>query len=291
MAGPGRPRQALDEFVIEHKVPTTPKPKKEPTKYTFMLVGDFPIDKENGTIRYPPRFIINNEALVWDENRKEARTARVLNGVGTIWKDEQEKISENYARSNRVDFVFVNGKLIMPAINKNHVMYLMLRSDFQDAKVKTKQVKPKYMLVDTYANEAKSLEIRLKQMEAIKLAMETEMDDLIPHFKHLGGIMKNQEGDDMSDEGLRAAYMKIAEEKSTLFLNTYNNPIVKMFGLVRNAFEKNLITFVDGQCSWNDTKTFICQVPSEYNNKVADYLAQLMLLPDGAELRSRLENL
>lgn len=293
MAGPGRPRTTIDEFNLDKTATSTtvPKPRREPTKYTFMLVGDFPVDKENGVIRYPPRIMLNNEALVWDEDRKEARTARLLNGVPTIWKDEQEKISESYARNNRPDMVFSAGKLVVPAIEKNKIKFLMLRPDFKDVKVQTKQVKTKYMLVDTYANESKSFDALMKQLEAVNLAKETEMEELIPHYKHLGGNMMNQDGEIMSDEGVRASYIKLAQEKPALFLKTYDNPIVKMFGLVRMAFEKDLIVFVDGQCSWNDTKAFICQVPSEYTNKVADYLAQLMLLKEGEELRARLEKL
>lgn len=293
MAGPGRPRATIDEFNLDKTVtpPTAPKPRREPTKYTFELVGDFPIDKENGTIRYPPRVLINNECLVWDEKTGTSRMARLLRGIPTIWRDEQDKVLPGYANNNKVEFWIINGKLVVPAIEKQSIQYLMLRNDFQGVKVQARAVKARYKLVDTYTNENKALELRIEQMEAVKLAMETELEDLIPHFKHLGGNMTNSEGEVMSDEGVRAAYMKLAEDKPKLFMKTYDNPIVKMFGYVRNAFEKNLITFVDGQCSWTDTKVFICQVPGEYTNKVADYLAQLMLLPEGLELRSRLENL
>jgi hypothetical protein len=176
-------------------------------------------------------------------------------------------------------------------MEKNHILYLMLRADFDGCKTPTKNVKKRYKLVDTYAMEAASYEKRLKQIEAITLANETDVDDIIPHYKHLGGNMKNQDGDDLSDEGLRSAYIKLAEEKTKLFLDTYNNPIVKMFGLVRAGFENNLISFVDGQCSWTDTKTFICQVPPEEAGRVADFLAKRMLTDDGAELRFRLENI
>jgi hypothetical protein len=290
---PGRPRQQTDDLDLNVKNNTsTDRPKKtEPTRFTFELIGDFKKDPENGTIRYPPLIIVNNEDLLYDEDTKQTRQARVLRGVSSIWRDEQEKITESYAKNNRVMFEFHKGKLIVPAIEKNYIKYLMMRSDFVDCKVKARQVKARYRLVDTYSNETKALQIRMRQMEAVKLAMDTEIDDLIPHYKHLGGIMVNDYGDVLSDEGLRASYMKLAEEKPKLFIDTYNNPVIKMFGLVRTAFENNLITYVDGQCAWNDTKTFICQVPHDYKDRVADYLAELMLTKEGVEIRSRLENM
>ena len=294
---PGRPKQNMsDDEILTSSLGVTPpvkkeRPKREPEKVVFELVGDFKRDPENGTIKYPPQHIVNNEHTCWDEEKGVIRQARVLRGVATIWRDEQDKITESYARQNRVEFHFINGKLTVPSMEKNHILYLTLRSDFTGCKKPTKNIRPRYKLVDTFAAEAASYEKMMKQMEARNLANEADIEDVIPHFKHLGGNMKNQEGEDLSDDGLRAAYIKLAEEKTKLFLDTYNNPIVKMFGLVRLAFEKNLISFVDGQCTWNDTKTFICQVPPEEASRVADFLAKRMLTNEGVELRSRLENL
>jgi hypothetical protein len=283
--------EKLAELTGKKTVEKKERPKKEPTKVVFQLVGDFKRDQENGTIKYPPKVIINNEYPCYCDVKKEIRQARVLRGISTIWRDEQEKISDRYANENRVLFEFVNGKLIVPTIEKNHIKYLKLRADFKDCERPTKNVNPKYMLVDTYASESAAYEKRQKQLEAMALANEADYEDLIPHFKHLGGNIINQEGEEMSDEGLRAAYIRLAEEKTDLFLKTFDNPVVKMYGLVRKGFEQNLITYVDGQCSWGDTKTFICQIPEKYSMRVSDYLAELMLTQDGVELRSRLESI
>lgn len=295
---PGRPPQTpkkdddfdtLGDLVKQGQRRIKPRPPK--TTVTFVLSGDFKKD-ENGNIRYPNSYIINNEYPVWDEETGRERYARVLRGVSTIWRDEQDKILEKQAMANKVEFPFVNGKLIINSeLHPHHVKYLRLRADFENCKKPCKNVRARYKEVDTEANERKMFELMERRQDAIRKALDADYEDAIAHFKHLGGNIMNSEGLELSEDGFRSAYVKLAEDKTELFLKTYDNPVVKMFGLVRLGFEQNKINFVDGQVSWTDTKTFICQVPADKQTQVSDYLAQLMLLPDGLELRSRLEQL
>lgn len=296
---PGRPPKTpddKDEFAPLAseiaKVNRQFKPKSKPEKktVTFMLVGDFKKD-EQGNVKYPPAYIINNEYPVYDEDRKEERTARVLNGISTIWRDEQEKVDPNYAKNNKVLFHFTNGKLVIPTLYAHHIKYLRLRADFAGCKNPLKNVKIRYKEVDTEANELKAYELMERRHDAVRKALDADYEDAIAHFKHLGGNIMNDEGNELTEEGFRSAYVKLAEEKTELFLKSYDNPVVKMFGLVRLGFEQNKIVFVDGQVSWADTNTFICQVPADRQGQVSDYLAQLMLTPEGLELRGRLQQL
>ena len=297
--GAGRPPKTpdqIDEFAPlagEIKKANKPyRPRLERKSVTFRLVGDFRKD-ESGNIKYPQTYIINNEYPLWDEDRKAERTARVLRGVSSIWRDEQNEknITEKYAQANKVEFVFTNGKLTIPTMQQHHIEYLRKRADFKGCKNPCKNVKIRFEEVDTEANELKAFEEMEKRQDAIRKALDSDYEDAIAHFKHLGGNMMNDEGNELSEEGFRSAYVRLAEQKTDMFLKTYDNPFVKMFGLVRLGFEQNKLTFVDGQVSWTDTKTFICQVPADKQGQVSDFLAQMMLTKDGMELRSRLEQL
>lgn len=291
---PGRPAKQTDEFspLADEikKVDRIRRPRPQKTTVTFMLVGNFKKD-ESGNVRYPP-YIINNEAKVWDEETKSTRFARVLNGVKSMWTDEQEKIPQNQVNSNKVEFRFVEGKLVINSLlNPDHVKFLRLRSDFEKCVMPTSNIKIRYTELDTDKKEREDFEKMERRQDAIRKALDSDYEDAISHFKYMGGNMMNSEGNELSEEGFRSAYVKLAEDKTEMFLKSYDNPFVKMFGLVRVGFEKNKLAFVDGQVSWTDTGTFVCQVPLDKHGTVSDYLAQLMLTPDGVELRSRLEQL
>lgn len=308
MARPGRPPGTITDLddklssggeILETEGPKRQKAKKEPDAYIFEMVGDFLKDPENGTTRYPV-YSHPTSQLVHDEEMGISRMARLIRGHQSIWVDEQKDLDERYANRNRPNLVFVNGQLIVPASEKNTLKYLMSCSDFEGCKHPATMRKKRYKLIDTEAEEAARLQLEKKIKDAYDKAWETPMEELIPHAKFLGISMTNHKGLEKTPDALRADYVDKARGKGLrsdrevsdavdLFLRTYKNPKVKMYGLVRTAFEKDMIVFVDGQAIWNDTKAMICQVPEGKN--VADYLSELMLTKDGAELRERLENI
>lgn len=299
MGRPGRPpgstvdldaRLGADGDLIDTIEPIK-KAKKEPDKYTFELVGHFPKDPENGTIRYPPSINLQNQDTLYDDEKGTSRQARLLRGVTSIWLDDQKDITDKFADRNRPELSFKNGQLTIPSHEKNMIQFLLLRSDFEGCKHPAVNKKIKYRLIDTEGEESKKLEFKKKVKEAYDLAWKTPMEELIPHAKFLGISFTNDKGLDKSDDALRTDYVDKAVSAADLFLRTYNNPKVKTYGLVKAAFEQSIIVYVDGQAQWADTKSVICQIPYEKQGNVADYLAELMLTKDGIELRSRLENL
>lgn len=266
------------------------KAPKERTEYKFQQVGNFPKDS-NGVVRYPTLSLSNSQS-VYDKKTGSTRQARVLNGVATIWQDEQDKIPEKTAQRLAPDLKFVDGMLRVPAMKKNIVDFLMLCSDFEGCENPTANRKIRYRLLDTEADEAKILAMKMKQKNAIDLAWKASVADMKVHFQYLGGSLTNDYGEKKSDDGIRTEYVKIAEDMSRvpLFLKTVNNPIVKMHMLVQQAFKSTQIIMVDGQILWADTKKFICQIPPTHQDKPADYLAEMMLSQEGRDLRVQLQN-
>jgi hypothetical protein len=194
-------------------------------------------------------------------------------------------------RKNPVSLVFSEGRLVVSALDTNTVEYLMLCSDFEGCEKPAQNRKTRYKLLDTEAAEAKELERKKKQKDAVDMAWKSNMADLIVHYTYLGGSLYNAQGEEKSENGLRSDYVKKAEEQYELFLKTVSNPVVKMHMLVKKAFEKTVIIYIDGQCLWADTQAYICQVPVSYQSNVAGYLAELMLTNDGKAIRSRLESM
>jgi hypothetical protein len=260
----------------------------EPDVYMFELIGNFRKDPENGTIVYPP-LSLNNMEVVYDERSGVQRTARLLNGVSSIWLDDQKDITDKYADRNRPNLTFSNGQLFIPKENKSMVQFLLLRSDFQGCKKPALNKMSRYRLVNTASEESAKLKLKQIKKEASDLAWDAEMEDLRPHAIYLGISMSNHKGLPKTDDALRADYVDKAEAQPDLFMRTVNNPKIKTYAIIKKAFEDSVIVFVDGQVLWNDTKTVIANIPA--NKTAPDYLAELMLTREGKELKVRLENL
>lgn len=299
MAGPGRPPRSIQDLnaqisiggeIAEPELMEPPKKRiqKDTDAYRFEMVGNFPKDQQSGTIRYPG-LSLGNSQVVFDEEKGVQRNARLLRGIDTIWVDEQKDLEPKFVARNKPTLTFNNGQLIIPVAQANTIKYLLLCSDFEGCTRPAINRRPRYRLVNTEAEEAVKLEAKKKVKDASDKAWGTSIENLIPHAKYLGISMINDKGLSKSDEALIHDYVNKAEAQPDLFLRTYNNPKVKMYGLVKKAFEQSMIVYVDGQAIWSDTKAVICQVPEGKNPP--DYLAELMLTKDGLELRSRLENI
>lgn len=297
MAGPGRPPKNIQDLndvlspggeIQETEVVEKPKRKTHTDSYIFEMVGQFAKDPENGTIRYPG-LTLRSSALVYDEVTNTNRAARVIRGHHSIWVDEQKDIDQKYADRNKPNLTFSNGQLVVPAGDKNTIKFLQLCSDFEGCKKPTENRKIRFKLINTEAEESQRLEGKKKIKDAYDKAWGAPMEELIPHAKFLGISMTNSKGLEKTEDALRADYVDKAQAQPELFLRTFNNPKVKMYGLVKKAFETDMIVFVDGQAIWNDTKTVICQVP--HGKNAPEYLSELMLTKEGMELKSRLENI
>lgn len=263
--------------------------KRAKEMYTYQMIGKFPIDRDNGTVRYPG-LSLSNSQLVYDKETGMQRQARLLRGVSSIWLEDQKEIPEKYAARNKPNLTFENGQLRVSVADKATNLFLQLCSDFEGCEFPVINRRARYRLLDTEADEAKEFEIKKKQKEAYDLAWNASVEIMIPHAKYLGVNFYNDKGFDKSEVALRNDYVEKARANPDLFLRTYQNPKVKMYGLVKGAFENNLIIYVEGQAQWADTKAVICQVPDSRQGDVAGYLAELMLTKDGQELKARLEN-
>lgn len=256
-----------------------------PKTLYFELVGNFPIDPDTRR-RVFPKVCLNNTAYIYDEETKKVRYARYLKGMSTLWKEEQEDISPKEAAGMRPILEFNEGELVVSASDDLLVQFLKGRHDFEGCEHPSELRPARYRLVDTEGAEANKHDQALLKKQAVALAWETGMEDLLVHAKYLGISLTNHKGLQKSDKALIADYVEKAESNPKLFIDSYANPLVKTYSIVQDAVLQNKIAFVDGQVFWSETSTVICGIPSGENGPA--FLAKMLLLPEGKELLDRL---
>lgn len=70
-----------------------PKKKVEPKEYIFQLTQKFYMSNANRP-PYPENFFLRNTDIIYDEESGTERNIRYLEGVNTIFEDEQEHLSD-----------------------------------------------------------------------------------------------------------------------------------------------------------------------------------------------------
>lgn len=277
------------EEVADIKVEAPKKQAKKPEFYVFQLTQKFYVTSP-GKLPYPENWLVKNADIIYDEETGTERNIRYLEGVSTIWEDEQEHLSEQKKRS-RPDIRFVNGYLRVPA-NKPSLLEFLMKSNMNESnKNRMAGTKSLYKLLDFQAEEEKNLEKAETRMQAMKIAMEAPLDMMIPHAKYLGIKFTNSQNVERGDKAIRFDYLDVADKKSDMFIKTYNNPLVKIQYIVQKAMNSGLVdtSSVKGQAIWGDSKSFIAQIP---DGKVPlEFLSEFCLTEKGKEFYSQIKHM
>ena len=277
------------EEVADIKVEAPKKQAKKPEFYVFQLTQKFYVTSP-GKLPYPENWLVKNADIIYDEETGTERNIRYLEGVSTIWEDEQEHLSEQKKRS-RPDIRFVNGYLRVPS-NKPSLLEFLMKSNMNESnKSRMAGTKSLYKLLDFQAEEEKNLEKAETRMQAMKIAMEAPLDMMIPHAKYLGIKFTNTQNVERGDKAIRFDYLDVADKRPDMFIKTYNNPLVKIQYVVQKAMASGLVdtSSVKGQAIWGDSKSFIAQIP---DGKVpVEFLSELCLTEKGKEFYSQIKHM
>jgi hypothetical protein len=277
------------EEVADIKVEAPKRQVKKPEFYVFQLTQKFYVTSP-GKLPYPENWLVKNADIIYDEETGTERNIRYLEGVSTIWEDEQEHLSEQKKRS-RPDIRFVNGYLRVPA-NKPSLLEFLMKSNMNESnKNRMAGTKSLYKLLDFQAEEEKNLEKAETRMQAMKIAMEAPLDMMIPHAKYLGIRFTNNQNVERGDKAIRFDYLDVADKKPDMFIKTYNNPLVKIQYIVQKAAASGLIdtSSVKGQAIWGDSKSFIAQVPD--GKAPIEFLSEFCLTEKGKEFYSQIKHM
>lgn len=273
---------------IEITVKATPK-KREPTEYIFQLINKIYYAAPRRT-PYPENYFVRNTDVIFDEETETERNIRYLEGVNTIFEDEQEHLSETKKKS-MPEIRFVKGILRVPANKTSLVKFLMSSNMYNKKKKRMEHVLPVYTLINFEEQEEQAINRAEVRMTAMKLAMDAPVEIMYPHAQFLGVRFKNQFGEDRGDKAIRVDYLGFAETDPETFSNTYNNPIVRVEYMIRKAVGINLIDLSanKGQAIWGDTKKFIAQIPDKADP--IKFLSEFCLTEKGKELYNQLKSM
>jgi len=273
---------------IEITVKAAPK-KREPTEYIFQLINKV-YYASPGRIPYPENYFVRNTDVIFDEETETERNIRYLEGVNTIFEDEQEHLAETKKKS-MPEIRFVQGILRVPANKTSLVKFLMSSNMYNKKKKRMEHVLPIYTLVNFEEQEEQAINRAEVRMTAMKLAMDAPVEIMYPHAQFLGVRFKNQFGEDRGDKAIRVDYLGFAETDPETFSNTYNNPIVRVEYMIRKAVGINLIDLSanKGQAIWGDTKKFIAQIPDKADP--IKFLSEFCLTEKGKELYNQLKSM
>lgn len=270
-------------------IPEPVKKKKEKSWYEFELTEKHYIPG-NTRPPFPENYMLKNTDIIYDAETGTEREIRYLEGVNTIWVDEQEKLSD-FKKKQRPEIRFVWGKMRVPAQKTALIHFLTVSNMNKGNKHRMPDSRAVYKLIDEEAIEQENYKKFESEMNATELAKKAPYDIMLPHAKYLGINIKDKEGNFISEIALRPLYYNMANKMADLFLKTYNNPTVLSKFIVDRAVEKNLVnlTHIKGQAVWTETKTFIVQIPD--GKKPAEFLAEYCLTEKGRDFYIELKSM
>jgi len=261
--------------------------KREPTEYIFQLTQKYYTNSPSRA-PFPENFLLRNTDVIFDEETGTERNIRYIEGVSTIYEDEQEHLSEQKKRQ-RPDIRFSNGFLRVPANKPSLVKFLTSSNMYDKKKNRMDGTLPIYTMLNFEEQEQKAVDAAEIRMSAMKIAMDAAEEVMVPHAVFLGIRMKNQYGEDRSDKGIRVDYLNFADKNPDAFIKSYNNPIVKVQFILKKAINLGLIDLTSnkGQALWGDTKKFIAQIPDK--SEPIKFLSEFCLTEKGKDFYQQLK--
>lgn len=276
--------------VLDIKI-DAPKKKKEPKEYIFQLVDKFYTSTSNiPRPPYPETYMVKNTDVIFDEETGMERNIRYLEGVGTIFEDEQEHLSD-FKKRQRPDIKFINGVLVVPSNRTSLVKFLMISNMNEGNKNTIAGTRHVYRLLDFEAQENQAINKAETRMDAMKLAMSAPVENMIPHAQFLGVRFKNQYGEERGEKAIRVDYLDFADKNPESFIKSYNNPLVKVEYIIRKGVNVSLIDLDSskGQAIWGDSKKFIVQIPD--NQNAIKFLSEFCLTEKGKDFYAQLKTM
>lgn len=234
--------------------------REEPKTYVFRLITNA---SPNDRRQFPPRFMVANTDIVFDEETGMKRAVRYLPGVNTLWVDEQESLPENVV-NKRPNIGFMDGYMYVPSSDTMLVKFLTISNRCINNENRDENIPPTYELMNFEAMSKKKMESVKTKHEAMKVALSASDETMLEHAEYLGITSINAQGIEKDEDEIRVEYVAVAENKPDVFLKSYNNPTTKAFALIKKAFASGKLTeaIVPGQVHWSETRSLISTIPS-----------------------------
>ena len=221
---------------------------------------------------------------VIDPNTLQPRRARLLRGATSIWMDEQKQFEsiKGYVEKNTLSIVFQKGRYEIQATNKLLNDFIDVSNRNLDNPNRQGIMKEYFKEWNTAAEAARLMKEEDLEFEAMKIAGQSNYEDIIPHAQYLGvDFIDPVSGHRKNEDGVRLDYMKKAKANPAKFLNSIHSPVVQMSYKVSLAIEKGKIDLgrQPDQAFWVDGG-FICVIPQ--GRSAVEYLTEFSQLKNEA---------
>jgi len=246
--------------------------------YTFVLTKTYekykPVDGDSGkrtTNPYPPIYKLPSEGRTIDDATGKNRMWRCIKGFDSIWVDEQEGI-DVVTLDDLEDLVFIDGRMIVKGFEKNKLSALFNQDSFESKKYRKNDIPVAFKLVDEDADISKALDSLDVEYEALKIAKECSVEEMLP-FAHVLGIDTGA-----SENSIRRDFIVKAKSNPKYFVKYFVDPKNEIVYNVFKALNENIISssVIQGKLVWTESRKVIMDVPkgSDIKNDIAKLVMQ-----------------
>lgn len=248
------------------KTTATEKLELRDGSYLFQLTNRI-VPNVPGGSPFQPKKQLQNTHIVFDEDTNRVRSVRVIDGVDSIFVDEQieKKIDEKWAIENSWAPVFIQGVLRLAYPQDRNKITAMLMLDG----CKSKMVKRNpganalFELVNTEQGAKTELDFFFVRKKAEDAAFEAikNYPSIIAHAKHLGIPFMDGSRERLESE-IKADYLRKASTDPVTFSKFLDNPLVILGYELQQAIADGTVNVTEkkGTAIWGATKVDICEI-------------------------------
>jgi len=233
---PGRPKKAAPA------VQEQPKPKAKRAvkrKHQTYEAREFKALQSSGTF-----LLMQSGVTVYDEDTDTVREIRYCERENSIFKDEQ------HANSVKTPITFRMGRLFVPRTQPNLMNYLTVHPG---NKANGGSL---FAIIDTVKKAELDIDQEFLVNDAVNLIRTKELDDLLAV-----ALAFNIDVDRPIAEIKHDLLIKAKKSPQT-FIESFDNPVVSMKSLVKQARSYNIISVSKKEIKWADTNKHIISVPA-----------------------------
>ena len=273
-----QPKVSTSEQKKSFKIPSFKNKIEKPSVYKLVKHGTH---KKTGKPTYPVTYMIKAEDVIYDPETNIERAIRYVPGETSIYKDEQSKDSKL-----REPIMFSNGVLTVSKTNPTLKKYLdMANANNSNPNRRTERV-PSFFKEDMEINAKKDVNKAKSEINALQLALNMPMEQLVGYAKVLGINTDN------SIDEIRWDMKMVAQKDPNSFIAGLNDPTREMKEILLRAKDYKIIEIANNKISWiiGDAKNMITHVP--IGIEPIDKMVDFCLTQDGKivyeEIKSRL---
>ena len=263
---PGRPKKAQTE------ANATPAPPP-PTKKKISLKREERSDKgkvyeipKNAGVAY---MIKQRGVTVYDSSGDTVREIRYCPNEPSIWVDEQS------SNARRESIIFRDGKLIVSKEKPN------LRKFLENHPDNIANGGSVFREMNIAVDAEKALEVEMSQFDAVSMLKSSEVEDL------LAVALFFKVNIDRKLSEVKYDLLQIAKKNPRKFIQSFDDPAVRMKALVRQAKDYQIIKVGKDSVRWFDSNSLIVSVP--HGQDAEDIVVRFLLTEKGASAVEEIE--